>query len=335
MSSNTGLPIFLLTGEDSWQQRKFLQSLIEKHLEAEWRDFNLEIFSADTDPNSLLESWLTRPLWGSCRIIQVDFQHTPEALYQCLSVLNSYLASHTPETPNLFIMITENVDKRRKEVKQILSQITVQDFPVIKPWNIERDLYPWIEEQLRQAGKRVTRPALQYLASALGTDKHALHQTLEKLLIYLGDEPQLEESHVKALVTQTEADIFSLLELLARRKEEQAQIHLRHQLLRESPENLFASLAANLRILYRARYLQAQRWNLDEIARELNQHSFRLKKNLELWQDFSLPELESKLRRLLDLHTRMRQGFRLDPVLALEIWIHEFTRPSPRKTPHL
>lgn len=328
MSNHTKTLLYLLTGDDKWQQRKFIESLIEQHLEREWRDFNLETWSTPIEPYHLLESWLTPPFWGTCRMIQVDFQHHPEALYPWLGVLHHYLETHTPTTTNLLIMITESLDKRKKETKLILPHITLCDFPVIKSWNIEKELYPWIEEQLKQAGKHITRPALQYLASALGTDKYALHQTLEKLLTYLGDEAQLEEHHVRALVTQTEASVFSLMEFLARRDTAQAQIHLHHQLLREHPENLFASLASNLRTIYRARYLHTQHWNLEAIAENLNQHSFRVKKNLELWQNFSLSELESRLRRLLALHTRTHQEVNLNPVMALEIWIQEFAHPA-------
>ncbi|PIQ24406.1 DNA polymerase III subunit delta [bacterium (Candidatus Blackallbacteria) CG17_big_fil_post_rev_8_21_14_2_50_48_46] len=317
--------IYLLTGEDHWQRQKYFQGLLERHLEPEWRDLNLERFNGDdTEPSVLLESWLTPPFWGECRILLIEFQRSPEALNTLMGFLLAYFESHQPETPNLMVIMSEGLDKRRKEAKNLLKQIQHLDFPAIKSWNIEKELYPWIEEELRKAGKRITRPALQYLGQALGVDKFALHQTLDKLLTYLGEETLLEETQVRVLVAQTEADVFSLLDMLARRREDLAQNHLQHQLLRESPEALMASLAANLRSLYRARSLQAQKWGLEEIAKELGQHSFRLKKNLELWQGYTLSELDLKVRRLLELQTRMRQGLRLDPALALEIWIHEF-----------
>jgi DNA polymerase III subunit delta len=316
--------IFLLTGQDVWQQRKYLQGLIEKHLEPEWREFNLELFNGDEcDPSRILESWLTPPFWGECRLLQVEFQRNPEALNTLMGVIGAYAEQHQPDSPNLLIMLSENVDKRRKETKSLIKNIQHHDFQAIKSWNLEKELYPWIEGELHKAGKQISRPAMQYLTRALGADKYALQQSIEKLLLFLGPESQLEEKHVRALVTPTEADVFSLLENIAQRQEAQALSYLQQQLLHQNAEAIMASLAANLRGLYRAKYLQKQKWSLEEIAKELGQHSFRLKKNLELWRDFSLSELDKHLRRLLDLQVRMRQGLRLDPAMALEIWVHE------------
>jgi DNA polymerase-3 subunit delta len=316
--------IFLLTGEDEWQRGRYLHGLVEKQLDPEWRDFNLERFNGDeTEPARILESWLTPPFWGECRLLQVEFLRSPEALNTLMGVLGDYTDKHAPESPNYLVMLSESVDKRRKETKSLIKKIQHHDFQAIKSWNIEKELHPWIEEELRKAGKRISRPALQYLARALGTDKFALQQSIEKLLTFLGSETMLEESHVRALVTPTEADVFGLLECLAQRREAQALQDLHQQLLHESPEGILASLAANLRSLYRAKYLQTQKWGQEEIAKELGQHSFRLKKNLELWQGYSLKEIDGGLRRLLDLQTRMRQGLRLNPAMALELWLHE------------
>lgn len=316
--------IYLLTGEDEWQRNKYLHTLIDKHLEPEWRDLNLERLNGDeTEPARILESWLTPPFWGECRLLQIEFLRSPEALHTLLGVLGDYIEKQAPDSPNYLIMVSENVDKRRKEAKNFVKKIQHHDFQAIKSWNIEKELHPWIEEELRKAGKRISRPALLYLARALGTDKFALTQALEKLLTFLGSETLLEEKHVRALVTPTEADVFSLLECLAQRREPQALEDLHQQLLHESPEAILASLAANLRSLHRAKYLQTQKWGQEEIAKELGQHSFRLKKNLELWQGFGLAEIDQGLRRLLELQTRMRQGLRLDPAMALELWLHE------------
>lgn len=327
--------IFLLTGEDEWQQGKYLQNLIEKQLESEWRAFNLERFNGDeTEPARILESWLTPPLWGDCRLLQVTFLRSPEALNALMGVLGDYTEKHAPESPNFLVLLSESVDKRRKETKNFVKKIQHHDFQAIKSWNIEKELHPWIEEELRKAGKRISRPALQYLARALGTDKYALQQSIEKLLTFLGSETLLEESHVRALVTPTEADVFGLLEGLAQRREAQALQDLNQQLLHESAEAILASLVANLRSLYRAKYLQTQKWGQEEIAKELGQHSFRLKKNLELWQNYSLKEVDQGLRRLLELQTRMRQGLRLDSAMALELWLHEMITaqiPSERR----
>jgi DNA polymerase III delta subunit len=322
----TATSLFLLTGEDTWQQRHYLQELVEQSLDPEWRTFNLESFNGeDIEASKLLENWLTPPFWGERRLIQAEFR-TTETLNNTLGTLAAYLTTHTPETPNLMILIATSVDKRRKEVKSALKWFQHHEFPAIKPWNFEKELYPWIEQAARRKGKRIARQAQEILAHALGADKHSLEQTLDKLVTFLGPEPQIEAQHVRTLVTKTEADIFGFLEALAHRHTESALLHLHQQLLRDNPESIIASLAANLRMLYRARQLQHQQWSLDDIARETGQHAFRLKKNLELWHAYSLSGLEKGLRALLATQTQLHQGMRLSPTLALELWIQQFTQ---------
>src|SRR5690606_18911162 len=153
----------------------------------------------------VIDGWLTPPFWGSRRMLIAELQ--PEPLGELLSELGTRFAAGLPETENILVISAERLDKRRKGLKALLQQAELVEFGEVKRWNVERELYPWIEGQLREQGKRSSRPALKELVEACGTDRYLLLQQLEKLLLYLGDQAQIELDAVRLLVPRTESDV--------------------------------------------------------------------------------------------------------------------------------
>lgn len=309
-----------LLGSDLFARTEQLKKWIDAWLEPEWQDLNLERLDGTQPVSAVIDGWLTPPFWGERRVVVAEFQG--EALAQLLEELATLCKEHLPSTDNRLVIHAESVDKRRKDAKELLKHATVCEFQEIKRWNVEKELYPWVEEQVRRAGKRITRAAIEALVNACGSDKFALRQALDKLLIYLGDANQIEVEPVRLLVSQTETDIFLLLELIAARDRNKAFTHLQTLLLKDHASKILSTLGTMINRLYQARWFSSLGLGHQEIAQQLGQNPYVIKMDLQRWKHYKVDQLESGLNRLLELQTRTRSS-RLSPELALELWLGE------------
>lgn len=309
-----------LLGSDSFARNEQLKTWVDAWLEPEWQELNLEKLDGSQPVSAVIDGWLTPPFWGERRVVVAEFQG--EALQTLLEELATLCRDKLPETDNRLVIHAESIDKRRKDAKELLKRAKVCEFQEVKRWNVEKELYPWIEEQVRRSGKRITRAAMEALVNACGSDKFALRQALDKLLIYLGDAVQIEVEPVQLLVSQTETDIFLLLELLASRNRDKAFSHLHTLLLKDHASKILSTLATMINRLFQARWLASLGETPQEIAQKLGQNPYVIKMDLQRWKNYRLEQLEAGLNRLLELQTRTRSS-RLDPELALELWIGE------------
>ncbi|HEY9843189.1 MAG TPA: DNA polymerase III subunit delta [Candidatus Obscuribacterales bacterium] len=312
--------LYFLLGSDQYARLEQLNKWVEEWIEPEWRDLNLERLDSAQPVSAVIDGWLTAPFWGERRVIVAEYQG--DALAQLLEELANLCRERLPQTDNCLVIQADSIDKRRKDAKELLKLAKVCEFQEVKRWNVQQDLYPWIEEQVRRSSKRITRPAIEQLVHACGSDKFALRQALDKLLVYLGDESQIEVEAVRLLVSQTETDIFLLLELIAARNRDQAFSHLQTLLLKDHANKILSTLGTMINRLFQARWLAAQGHSQQEIAQALGLNPYVVKMDLQRWKNYRLEQLETGLNRLLELQTRTRSS-RLSPDLALELWLGE------------
>lgn len=315
--------LFVVTGNDLFARQERIKALVDEYLETEWREFNLEKFDGSQGTAAILDGWLTPPFWGNRRVLLAELQL--EDANGLLSAIHDWLQQEHGQPDNVLILSTEKIDRRLKANKAVLQEASHAEYAEVLRWKIQEELYPWIEKRVRQEGKKIQRRALELLVGDCGSDKYLLQQTLEKLLVYLGEELEITEEIVRSLVTQTESDIFLLLDLLARRQSGPAYQQLQTLLLREPPEKILSTLGTLLTRSYRTRWYQHLGYRPEEIASSQKMKPTVVKMDLKRWSAYSLPELETGLNRLLELQVRTRRS-RLKAELALEIWLGDFLR---------
>lgn len=309
---------YFLLGGDLYARQEQLTKWLDKWLEPEWRELNLERFDGSQPASATLDAWLTPPFWGERRVVLAE--GGSEALQSLLEALAALCAEKLPDTQNILVIHSESLDKRKKAIKELLKLAEVCEFQEIKRWNVQQELYPWIEEQVRRSGKRITRTAIDLLVQACGSDKFALRQALDKLLIYLGEQNQIEAEAVSLLVSHKDSDIFLWLETIASQDQDKAFAHLQTLLQKDNASKILSTLATLFNRVFQARWLAAQQTPQPEIAQLLGLNPYVLKKDLERWRSHPLERLEAGMHELLELQTRTRSS-RLEPELALEIWL--------------
>ncbi len=191
------------------------------------------------------------------------------------------------------------------------------------------NLPDWVVERVEGRGGKIEFSAANTLAMAIGSDLRALNNEIEKLLTYRqGATIRLED--VGAMVAPAqEQSIFELVDALGKRQTATA-LELLHAQLQHNAQPLYllAMIARQYRLLLQVRDLAARGLTADQIRAQLKLHPFVAKKVLEQSHNFTIEQLESVYRKLLETDIAIKTS-RGDPTVNLDVLVVELTKGRP------
>jgi DNA polymerase-3 subunit delta len=173
------------------------------------------------------------------------------------SQLDAFLAAGVP--PNSVLIFTcAAADRRKRVVKTIAAAGAVLELTVARERSgalTPESVDALIERVAGRAGKRVAPAARQLIQRRAGPQAGALAAELEKLCLYVGDAPSIEEADVRACLRDLgESWIFDFTKALAQRQAAAAVGLLRALFEQgEHPLRLLSVIARELRLLLLAR----------------------------------------------------------------------------------
>lgn len=144
--------------------------------------------------------------------------------------------------------------KRLEEMGAVLQLFLERD----RSGRISREsLALFINQRLQQARKTLESQAREMVLLRAGDDLRGVEQELEKLFLYVGDEPRIRSQDVSAIFSdQGESWVFDLTRCIAERNAMAALTHLARLLAQgEHPLKLLGTIAAEIRRLLAARLL--------------------------------------------------------------------------------
>jgi DNA polymerase-3 subunit delta len=299
--------IYLLYGDDSFSIEAFEKKFASENVDPEWETFNLDILDGSSvSVDKIVESADSPPFGTGNKVTVVKnaaaaFSQKEDQLEPLDRLLNKDLMP-----TNFLIFSTDSADKRKNIVKTLVKVAEVKEFNLLKPWEIAKKLYPWVEDSLRKHGKRIEQEALEELVEASGANKHRLENEIGKLLLYTGENKIITFQDVRTLVENTESDLFEFLGHLARKETGNALRQLNKLLLKDVPIKLVSSLSANFKTIYSLKVLAEDDMNNSDIARELGQKPFLVEKNLKTWRNFKTGKLREIMKDLLELDFKFK-----------------------------
>ncbi len=144
--------------------------------------------------------------------------------------------------------------KRLEEMGAVLQLVIERD----RSGRINREsLALFVNQRLREVGKTIDPRAREMILLRAGDELLGLQQELEKLLLYVGDQPTIRSQDVDAIFAdQGDGWVFDLTRCIAERNAVAALAHLARLLAQgEHPLKLLGTIAAEIRRLLAARQL--------------------------------------------------------------------------------
>lgn len=189
--------LVLIYGPDAGLVTERAAALARAHVDDPDDAFQLVRMSGDdiaSDPMKLVDEANTIGLFGGRRSIRVS--PTSKAL---LAAVEPLLATPSKDA----IVIVEAGDLQRNNPLRTACERARTALAVPCYGDAARDLGTIIDEMVRAAGKSIDRASRDHLAGLLGGDRQTSRREIEKLLLYVGDEPAVTQGHIEAIVGDT------------------------------------------------------------------------------------------------------------------------------------
>jgi DNA polymerase-3 subunit delta len=184
----------------------------------------------------------------------------------------------------------------------------------------------WVRKEARSLGGQFTSEAAAALVSHIGNDTRTASLEIEKLLLYVDRQRQVEAQDVEELSTQTaQADVFQMVDAMSAGNASLA-LNLLHRLMEEEDElNLFGMIVRQFRLLLVGREMLAEGRTSADFAKGLARNEFVARKTMEQARRFSQDRLDSIYHRLLEIDEGVKTGQTSLPV-ALDVLVVELAR---------
>lgn len=311
--------LYLLYGPDEFSRSEALAAL-RAAVPAEVADLNVSrLEGRRLKLDALAAACEAAPFLAERRIVIVAdaLKHTKAGKER--EELRAYL-ERVPPSCDLIFVEGEEVDRRSILFTQLKKAGEVREFlPPQGP-----DLTRWLAERARRIGARLEPGAAQRLAELVGPDTRTLVTELAKLAAHAGRGGAISPQAVDLLVQDRhEQNLFAFIDELSARRLGPA-LRSAHALLEEGQAATYVlfMVARQVRILIGVQELAARRMRADEIAAELGQKPFVVRKAIDQARGFAPGELEALHDRLLQLDVASKTG-RIQADVALEVFVAE------------
>jgi DNA polymerase-3 subunit delta len=193
-----------------------------------------------------------------------------------------------------------------------------------KAFTAPSDTTGWIVRRAKDAYQTEIEPrAASALASVTGSDLYRADNELVKLVTYLDGEHPINEEDIALLTPYlSEARVFDMVDALAEGRAD-AALAMLHRLLMEKDEDpfrVYGMIVRQFRLLLTGKEFLVAGGTQQQMAGALNMSAYVAKKVAAQSRAFSLEQLESIYRALLENDIKMKTG-RIDPVLALDLLV--------------
>ncbi len=210
--------------------------------------FNHGVFRADEQGEQGLSAARTLPMMAERRLVVIRAVHLAGNAF--FEALLAYLQSPTPST--VLVLYGEGFPKVKDGVRRWSTPVE-KAVRAVGGWKMDRRARPdarrFVQEQAEAAGKRIEPSAVRVLLERVGEDLGRLEREVEKLALYVGDEPTITTGDVERLCALvSEAQIWDLTSAMVRRDRARSLAQLQ-RLLADGldPRHLLATITWKIR----------------------------------------------------------------------------------------
>lgn len=300
--------------------------LIETYLEKEPKDdFNFVKYNLyETELNTIMEEAMTMPFFSDKKVVLVQNSYifTGEKVAKekqpNLEGFIRFLENYDGQTLIVFQVNAVKLDERKKAVKQLKKYASLKKVEQFT----EQEMKTWIQKELHEQFKDIKQDALDTLIGLTGIHYRIVQQELEKIVLFIGDQPTITKKDVQTIVNRSlEQNVFLLTEYIQKGQKDRA-IQLMKDLiqLKEEPIKLLALITSNYRLYYQSLILSQKGYSQQQIAKTVGVHPYRVKLALQQCRKYQLHQLLEIIDACAETDYKLKSSY-MDKVLILELFI--------------
>jgi len=350
------LPVYLLYGEEDRLKEQAVDALATRVVEPDFVEFDREKMNAESaNAQAILSAVGQAPFGSERRLVIVNGvelwrergkQAEADKLAEGLSRLSGacclvLVVKAGDEEGRRKTAVSAKLDAAVKKAGMLVS------FPALKGDSLAK----WVEERVRQEGKRIDRDAVETLVRTVGAEMRPLEMEISKLVCFIGDRDMISSRDVATVVSASPEDVmFTAIDAITRRQTDRALLLLA-ELHRYDPKpqavagRLLVLLARQYRMLWQAKFLSEQRVSPRDVRSlppdlaaalptesNIAQLAFKAADLFGLSKTYTWDALTNALERLLLCDLANKGGvteetgiFSSDPIGNLQLLVLELT----------
>lgn len=313
-------PIYLLHGAESYLIEDFLKEFVSRFVDSGMKEFILSQVKEEDEEDfdgKLYEVCHTVSMFSPYRVV-IGYCKDRLTRKKDDRLLQDLFTNFPPAT--VLLLVTESTpDGRLSFVKKTKEVGEWLEFARLQYQNLDQ----WIEQEFASEGKKIERNGLTYLEEQFHNNLQQLKSEIAKIVTYVGDVPMVTLEDVKAIVskdaTLKENIIFDLVDAIGNRQTRKALLIL-EEMEREG-ESIFGILkmfTRQLHLIIFSKEMADRGFPPEDTAKRLGQHPYPIKKCYTQARNFTMPELEIALERMLQANYDIVSG-KYPEKLALQL----------------
>lgn len=307
--------ILFFYGEDTYRLNQKIKELKQKFIDASLGDTNLSILDGKTASYpEIVRQILSLPFLAKSRLIIVENlirDGKPETREKIIEFL--------PKIPSSSVVVfTEEgkPDKRTALFKKLNQPKQAQEVALLD----ENSIKKWIAAEVEMRGGKIDYNAVNLLYDFVGSDLWRLSNEIDKLTTY---NASITAENVELLVrSQTQSDVFALIDAVAQKQKKQALYELRRLLENGANELYILSM-----VIYQFRNLLVVSDEVNrgartqwDIAKRASMHPFVAQKTLNQAKNYDFEQLKQIYSELMDFDLNIKTG-KIAPQTALDLLV--------------
>ena len=321
----TFAPVYCFYGEEDLLVEETVRRLIEAAVDESSRSFNLDIINgSEADARSVLALASSHPMISERRVVLVrEFEKLTDR-----DALLAYVAHPLPST--ILVLVTAKPDMRQKIFKALHDHAAMVEFRA--PGDAE--ISEWIRQRIASLGKKVAPEACELLQSCVGRSLREIQQEIEKVLLYIGAKPSVEEGDVASVVGMSRPyNIFELQKAIGQRDVARSLLIAGRMIdSGEGATGIIVMLTRYIQKVWLAQELARTSPNEYKLAASIGVSPVFVREYTTAAKAFTELDLDSCFAALLDADLTLKSASP-DPKLVMTLLIHHMLRPVPIPEP--
>lgn len=251
-------PIIVFTGDQTYLAEKAVAGLRKSLLGGSGDMGFTLVYGESASGKEIADNASTYPMFSGKKLIVV--RNADKLPAKELTPLESYFASPSPAT---YLVLDFTGGKKPKLPKGDAAQY---DFSMEKGGSSGA-----VIEAARALGFEISRPAAEALVTLVGEDMRDIHNQLEKIALYKGEDKKITPADVDALTVRTKyADIYQLINAISRKDRKTAhRVLLDLEAAGEEPLSILGLVTWRFRLLWKAKELSEKKTPQAEMIKQL------------------------------------------------------------------
>lgn len=303
---------YALFGTEQYLRQQFLQRLLSFVKDQDL--FEQERFDLlEVGLQAILEAANSFSFFADKRLIIVENAHLLVTTNTKLKVsdyeqenLLQYLSQPNPATVVIWIMDSDQIDKRKKVSKAFQNQT---HFVECSPLT-EKELIRYVQLYIQESPFEMSKEAVGVLLDRVGYQLSNAMAELHKLQTYAHTHGTLTVQQVQQLVPRSlETDVFELSNAVLQR-DLKAAVQIYHDLVlaKNEPIALLALLVSQFRLLIQVQLLMKKNYHESDMATILGIHPYRVKLAVKASRQRPITELLAFYQELAETDYDLKTG---------------------------